>query len=453
MDRKRARYIWKIVKQGPTEIGYAYFRARRRRRNLRDRDLEVSESDELGMEPFYDMTPAELQTNAQLLARYEALDTFDIRSIQWFLPFFHHPYFAGVHTILRFADHLAREHGVESRFCIYDAAPDAVDPIARKIAAAFPSLAGAEVTPPALRGGRKHEHLRDCDAAIATLWTSAYPLLRFGRARAKFYFVQDYEPAFYPAGSASALAELTWSMGFPGIVNTPGLAEVYRAHGNPAVAFIPAVDTDRYHPPSEPRGEGSAPTRIFFYARPSSARNAFGLGMATLAAVKHAYGERVEIVAAGEEWNPGQFGMAHVVRNLGVLPDLDSVAELYRTCDIGLVFMLTHHPSYQPFEFMASGVVPVSNVNPHTAWLLRHEHNALVAPPAASLVAAQIGRLIDDPHLRRRLSRSALQDVRAVRWEEQIERVWGAMTKRGERFAAPLSAGAAPLAGVTEDGR
>ena len=42
--------------------------------------------------------------------------------------------------------------------------------------------------------------------------------------------------------------------GFPGIVNTPGLAEVYRSYGNPAVSFVPAVDLERYHPPTQPAG-------------------------------------------------------------------------------------------------------------------------------------------------------------------------------------------------------
>ena len=97
------------------------------------------------------------------------------------------------------------------------------------------------------------------------------------QARAKFYFVQDNEPQFYPAGAASALAEETYRFGLPGIVNTPGLAEVYRSYGNPAVSFVPAVDLERYHPPTQPR-DPRAPVRVFFYGRPSTPRNSFGLG-------------------------------------------------------------------------------------------------------------------------------------------------------------------------------
>ena len=112
--------------------------------------------------------------------------------------------------------------------------------------------------PPVRRGDR--------DAVVERL--SAAPTC--ASARAKFYFVQDNEPQFYPAGAASALVEETYRFGFPGIVNTPGLADVYRSYGNPAVSFVPAVDLERYHPSTEPR-DPAAPVRVFFYGRPQHA--------------------------------------------------------------------------------------------------------------------------------------------------------------------------------------
>jgi hypothetical protein len=45
-----------------------------------------------------------------------------------------------------------------------------------------------------------------------------------------------------------------------------------------------------------------------------------------------------------------------------------------------------------------------------------------------------MSRAIEDVELRRRLSETALAEVRAGSWEDQIERVWGAITKRGEPF-------------------
>jgi glycosyltransferase involved in cell wall biosynthesis len=428
----RRDHVWKIVKQGPTEIGYAYFRARRRRQNIADDEPHLSESDQLALSGAFDATDAARTENRELIDRYRHSGPVEIRSVEWFLPFFHHVYFGGVHTLLRFADHFAREHEVENRFYCYDVGPDAVTAMAEKVRNAFPALAGATFKSAADVNVRD---LPPVDAAIATLWTSAYPLLHLRSARAKFYFVQDNEPEFYPAGSGSALAEETYKFGLPGIVNTPGLATVYRSYGNPAVSFVPAVDTHRYHPSPEPR-DPAAPVRVFFYARPGSTRNAFGLGIAALAELERVHRGRVEIVCAGENWNPAQFGLAGRIRNLGVLASLDEVAALYRSCDIGLVFMLTKHPSYQPFEFMASGMATVSNANPATEWLLRDGENCLLTSPLPTATAERLGRLVEDGELRARIVAAGLAEVRQYRWADQIERVWRAMCLRDDDFAA-----------------
>jgi O-antigen biosynthesis protein len=425
-SRTRARYMWDIVRRGPTEVGYAYFRARRRRRNLADDETELSASDRLVLDGDYDVDDRDLAATADVVAAWDRSGGARIDSIQWFLPWFHLVYGGGVYTVLRFADRFAAEHGVLNRFHVYDRAGERVArDIAAKIAGAFPGLAEAPVT-------AAGAELPSADAAIATAWTSAFPLVRHRPARAKFFFVQDLEPDFYPAGAASAVLEQAARFGLPGVVNTPGLADVYRSYGNPAIAFTPAIDTRRYHPPEGSRS--ADPIRIFFYGRPSQPRNAFGLGLAALRLVKRRFGDQVRIVCAGEDWNPGQYGAADVLENLGQLADLDAVARLYRSCHMGLSFMLTPHPSYQPLEFMASEMATVSNRNPHTGWLLRHEHNALLAPPLPGAVAEQIGRLVQEPSLRERIARTGSDQVARVSWEEEIDRVWEAMTSRPGRF-------------------
>jgi O-antigen biosynthesis protein len=424
--RRRLRYIRGIVRQGPTETAYAYLRSRRRRRNVPDEELDLLDSDRLVLERGFDLDTADIEANATTLRAYAEMDQLEVRSIQWFVPSFYLVYAGGIHTILRFADHAARRHGAESRFCVFDSDdPAMARRVDQRIAEAFPALAGSRVAPAS-------EEPVPCDAAFATAWESIYRLARFEAARAKVVFVQDWEPDFHPAGSMSALMGEAAALGFPGIVNTPALADTWRAAGNPAVSILPAVDTERYHPPEAVRRDGRV--RVFFYGRPKSPRNAFGLGLRALRRLKEEHGDRVEIVCAGEDWSPGQYGVADVLENLGMIEDLDEVAELYRSCDVGLVFMLTKHPSYQPLEFMASGMATVSNVNPATGWLLRHEQNALLARPIPSLVAEQLGRLVEDRELRDRLAAAGVEQVRGIRWEDQLERAWGALTKRGEPF-------------------
>ena len=422
-NRVRLQHIYRTLRMGPTEAGYAYFRARRRRRNIADDEPLLSESDQLALSGAFDIDDQAVEDNARLIQRYRDGGPMEIRTVLWFLPFFHHVYFGGTHTLLRFADHFARVHGVQNRFHCYDVGPDALPEMVRKIQAAFPALAGSAFTSAADHGPAD---LPPADAAIATLWTSAFPLLHLRQVKAKFYFVQDNEPQFYPAGAASGMVEQTYRFGFPGIVNTPGLAEVYRAYGNPAVSFVPAVDLDRYHPDPVAH-DPAAPVRVFFYGRPTTPRNSFGLGIAALAQLKKRSGDRVRIICAGQNWSPSQFGLEGRIENLGVLGSLDEVAALYRSCDIGLVFMHTKHPSYQPLEFMASGMATISNINPATKWLLRDGENCLLTPPLPTPTADRLVRLVEEPELRRQIADAGLEEIRQYRWDDQIEAVWRAM--------------------------
>jgi len=57
----------------------------------------------------------------------------------------------------------------------------------------------------------------ETQAVFATGWETAYPSF-LAKTRAKrFYFVQDFEPSFYPIGSDALLAENTYRFGFHGI--------------------------------------------------------------------------------------------------------------------------------------------------------------------------------------------------------------------------------------------
>ena len=148
ITRERLEYIWSILKKGPTEAGYAYFRARRRKKNKADDELWLEEWDRIPLEERgrFDLSDEDLERNAQALGEYADADNVEIRSIQWFIPWVPTVFLGGVYTILRFAAQFAREHGVESRFCIYDVPPGKGQRMVGGIRAAFPELANAEVT-------------------------------------------------------------------------------------------------------------------------------------------------------------------------------------------------------------------------------------------------------------------------------------------------------------------
>lgn len=408
--------------------------------------LPPDEREQLYLVRQFDPSPGEVAYNRDLNARFLA-ERPAVRRVNWLIPPFDHA-FGGIYTILRFAARLQTAHGVENRVVVYDfPGADIVNPIypdldiermRAAIARAFPALAPG-VT---LHAGNDMGDLPASDATFATYWTSAYLLSKVRNARAKFYFIQDYEPSFAAGGTKFGLIDTTYRLGLLRLVNTPGLLDwIKLLHGGDGTAFVPSVDTSVYRAP-EPRGTeaetgradadagaadartGAAegrPVKIFFYGRPGAARNGFMLGLEALRRVKARYGARVQIVAAGAEWSAVQYGVTGVVENLGLLKSLAEVAALYRSCDVGLVFMFSKHPSYQPFEFMASGCAVVTNENRATGWLLRHEENALLCEPTAEDVAQTIGRLVEDPALRARLREGGLRSVAQKSWDETID--------------------------------
>jgi O-antigen biosynthesis protein len=390
---------------------------------LRRTRFAMGVQDRLNLVEALDFGADDLAANRACLVAARALRA-PVRTVHWYLPYFEYAFFGGVHTILRFVVGLRERHGVRSDLIFYDRPTLDPQEMKRKVAEAFPPLADIGVT--VLRGAM--DPLPAVDASIATFWTSAYALLKNRTSARKFYFIQDYEPLFYPAGTYYALVEATYRFGFPGIVNTPGLCDVYRRDfGAPAVSFTPATDRDLFHPPA---AREERPFRVFFYGRPETERNAFELGLAALRRLKQRHGSAVDVVVAGSEVPPEIAQRAPGLRFLGRLPYRET-AELYRKCHAGLVLMLTKHPSYLPFELMSCRAVPVVNVNPANSWLLRHGETALVADPTPTLVADAIETLLRDDALRDRLASAGEQLVRTFTWEDQIDRVYRFMSDGG----------------------
>nr|WP_246357599.1 glycosyltransferase [Pyxidicoccus fallax] len=339
-----------------------------------------------------------------------------VETATWFVPAFGHDS-SGVHTLFRFADLMQRRHGVRSDFVVHDKPGASPGDFEARAATLFPGAAGAFRV---LSGPAALAELPACDLALATSWTSVYPVLRHPRAGVRAYFIQDHEPMLFAAGTQRALAEQTYTLGFHGIFNTPGLRDAVKArHGMDGFAFEPAVDGGLFHA-RRPRREG--PVRVFFHGCPALERNGFELGLAALARLKRELGPAVEVVTAGAEWNPESYGVRGLVTNLGVLP-AERTAALYRECDVGLCFMFTEPPSSLALEMMASGMALVTNDNPAHRWLLRDGENCLLTAPTPGSVLAQLRRAVGDPALRQRLGASAAERVSRTTWEEQVDRM------------------------------
>lgn len=373
----------------------------------------------------FDFGPSQVKEVKELMAKF-AVSRPEIRTINWLVPQVKHPLFAGVHTILRFADYFSREKGIQNRMVFYGGRNGTLSPLRKKIGISFPSLADSVC---GLDDGDAGK-LPASDISVATFWTSAYLLLRAKNTAGKFYFVQDFEPLFYPAGATYGLVEASYRLGYWGIANTNGLGTFLRDSYDMTVkSFQPAVDPKMFYPATQRPPE---PIKIFFYGRPGNPRNGFVLGIEALKLIKKQFKQQVQIVSAGGVWNPSDFGAKDVVENVGLLPTIEDVAALYRKCHIGLVFMFTKHPSYQPMEMMASGMAVVANENSALRLLLRNTENSLLAEPTVTSVAEAISCLIREADRRNAIAAEGLRTAEQTRWNTEIEGVYEFLIGRRE---------------------
>jgi glycosyltransferase involved in cell wall biosynthesis len=372
----------------------------------------------VGWFDFSDEEVRLLNQQAATVAGYQKVGT-----IVWFIPPFVNAFYGGIFTILRFAEYWYRTKGVNNIFAVCGSADPGV--MLGRIKQVLPECKKADLY--FLSGIRDVKDLPAADAAISTLWLTAYFALRYRKVARRFYFIQDYEPAFFCAGTTSGLVENTYRLGFYGITNTASLRKFYEdEYGGKAVHFTPCVDQKLFYPPDRKRSAPrDRPWQVCCYARPSHGRNAFELLSAGLRQLKARLGERVRIVTAGEDWNTADHELDGIVENLGVLPYRDT-ARLYRESDVGVVLMLTRHPSYIPMELMASGCLVVTNRNHWTEWLLEHGRNCLLCHATATSLADAIERGLTDEALREEITRSALQLVREryYDWTPEMEKVY-----------------------------
>ncbi|MGH9286528.1 MAG: O-antigen biosynthesis protein, partial [Acidimicrobiales bacterium] len=288
------------------------------------------------------------------------------RTVNWFVPDLDSPFYGGINTALRLADLLAREHGVEPRFVVWGRGPEAF--IRSALAAAFPALAGADIVLHDGSIGPSLAALPAADAAIATLWGTAYLVAHFPHAARKFYLVQDFEPEFHPAGTMFALAEETYRLGLYGLCNSEPLRRLYEGYGGRAAHFVPAVDPLLFHAKGRTERPEGEPVTVFAYARSGHWRNCWELASVGLRRLKDRLGDKVRIVAAGSWALPPGGQLDGVAHHLGLL-DYRGTAALYRRCDVGLALTVSRHPSYLPLELMACGVPVVAFDSPSFGWL------------------------------------------------------------------------------------
>lgn len=246
------------------------------------------------------------------------------------------------------------------------------------------------------------------DAVIATFWDTA----QFAAAQKvakKIYFVQDWEPWFYPVGYEFVRATNSYSLGFHAVTIGRWLALKCRDVCESSHSTDFCADLAVY-------GSLNAVKEYAICAiyQPEKPRRATGLLLEALRIVK-ACNPALSVYLFGS----GAPGKVEDFISLGVLSTAEC-NELYNRCLCGVSVSLSN-PSRIPFEMMAAGLPVVDVYGEQTSYDLPGEACSLAFPDAAS-VATAINRLVDDDGVRDDMGHAGARFMRDRPIEQEGER-------------------------------
>lgn len=217
--------------------------------------------------------------------------------------------------------------------------------------------------------------VRSGDLFVATIWYTAYAVQRlvvrqsqqFGQpVQPIVYFIQDYEPGFYPFSSQYLLARSTYEYEGPtvAVFNTDLLRRYFHAKNHRfdrEYSFEPQMSgTLRGLRPQNAAVKKRK--QLLVYGRPSVPRNAFGLAVEALRVWRSSYSRSSNwrVLSIGEAHRAIKLGGGMEMRAAGKL-SLENYARVLGESSVGLSLMVSPHPSYPPLEMAHYGMLVVTN--------------------------------------------------------------------------------------------
>jgi glycosyltransferase involved in cell wall biosynthesis len=246
-------------------------------------------------------------------------------------------------------------------------------------------------------------HFPPTDIAVATLWNTAplvERLVQNGRARIGAYFIQDYEPWFFPESDQASRQRVhqTFAMIPNRIVKSRWLAGMLAADGYCTHQILLGMDLGQFYP----RDVDKSRSVVLSMVRPKTPYRGFVPTIAALAEVKKRMPD-VEIVLFGDRFLSAQF-IPFAFRDEGVVMDQNKLTELYSEATVFL-----DGSDFQGFgrcglEAMACGAACVLTGSGGVTEYAVDGENAIVVPPKKpDRFAAAILDLLHNPELRSHL--------------------------------------------------
>lgn len=308
-------------------------------------------------------------------------------------------------NIFRFISYL-EQHGIHNRVYLFRSGKFKTDEELRSFIHEHFAILDANVELYSDVSSMTYAH-----GTVATSWETAYFVRKYDNTISKFYFVQDYEPYFYPMGSYYAFADNTYDFGFRGLTAGDWLKKMCEEHGMKATSFRFSYDKDLYYP----HEKKDTTKRVFFYARPVTPRRDFELGVLALRELKKMIPD-VEIVMAG--WDLSTYVLPFEYKDLGI-QKIEDLSEIYASCDLCFVISNTNL-SLLPLEVMASGSVPVCTKGENSTWLVNDKNSILVNYDPFD-IADTMKHYLNSPDELSEKRKAGIEFAQKTSWDENCE--------------------------------
>jgi hypothetical protein len=271
--------------------------------------------------------------------------------------------------------------------------------------------------------------VRDYDAIFATSWDSAEPVLRTD-VKKKFYFIQDFEPWFFPMGTEYLKAENTYRYGFEGISIGKWLSHKISTEFNANVNYFDfCADSSIYHPLDNVKKE-DAMCVIF---QPFKPRRCEIIALKALQIVQEKYPNYKIYLFGSAKRNVHRLKVTH----LGTIT-MEQCNELYNKCKVG-VSMSSSNPSRLPFEMMAAGLPVVELYRENNIYDLPDDA-CLLAESSPEAIATAIIKVIENESLQKKMSKAGIAYMKNYPIEKGFEEFGKLVNKafKGENTKAAV---------------
>lgn len=258
------------------------------------------------------------------------------------------------------------------------------------------------------------------DIMVATDCWTVWPAMVPTNFKKRFYFVQDFEPAFHPMGGNYLAAEQSYKEDFTCICASPWLTKIMQEnYGRKASHFWLAADKTIYNPPKEKPNHSIK--RIAVYARHFTARRAVDLAFLALEKLAQ-NGKKFEVHFFGA---PLPFKRATFDFVDHGIASPEQLAEIFKTSDIGVVFSATNY-SLVPKEMMACKL-PIIELSGENTDAIFPANVATFATPHPNDIANKLEVLLSNEELRNKQAANAYDWVQSFSWDKSAKMVEDAM--------------------------